>query len=162
MKSSPLARARKGLWRVTLGIQGIPPRRISSMLGCVAAVIAIVSPSQPRPAVIQSTCISFIGGGVEWGTSRCSDELGMRLPLRKSDLHSRLIRCPAKRLVGGPLRRDCTESNRMCLVFLSLVRGYQVRVVRMSLQVMFALHTDLTVSLYSLVCCFLSLAIDTS
>jgi hypothetical protein len=36
-----------------IGIQGKAPRRRSSMLGCVAAVIAMVSPSQPRPAVIQ-------------------------------------------------------------------------------------------------------------
>ena len=28
------------------------------MLGCVAAVIEIVSPSQPRPAVIQSTSMT--------------------------------------------------------------------------------------------------------
>ena len=28
------------------------------MLGCVAAVMAMVSPSQPRPAVIQRTSIS--------------------------------------------------------------------------------------------------------
>src|SRR5580692_8490094 len=33
----------------------------SSMLGCVAAVTAIVSPSQPRPAVIHNTSISEIG-----------------------------------------------------------------------------------------------------
>src|SRR6266550_2490300 len=33
---------------------------MSSMLGCVAAVIAIVSPSHPRPAVIQRTSISEI------------------------------------------------------------------------------------------------------
>src|SRR5580700_11486551 len=58
MKSLPLARARKGLCRVTFGIQGICPRRISSMLGWVPAVIAIVSPSQPRPAVIQRTSSS--------------------------------------------------------------------------------------------------------
>src|SRR5580692_7432649 len=58
MKSSPLASERKGLCRVTLGIQGICPRRTSSMLGWVAAVIAIVSPSQPRPAVIQRTSSS--------------------------------------------------------------------------------------------------------
>jgi hypothetical protein len=30
------------------------------MLGFVAAVIAIVSPSHPRPAVIHTTCISEI------------------------------------------------------------------------------------------------------
>src|SRR5271154_7018155 len=34
------------------------------MLGCVAAVMAIVSPSQLRPALIQSTSISWIAGGV--------------------------------------------------------------------------------------------------
>jgi hypothetical protein len=43
------------------------------MLGWVAAVIAIVSPSQPRPAVIQRTSISlaaslFLGAN----TIRCS------------------------------------------------------------------------------------------
>ena len=34
---------------------------MSSMLGWVAAVIAMVSPSQPRPAVIQRTSNSAIG-----------------------------------------------------------------------------------------------------
>src|SRR5580704_5345894 len=58
IKSLPLARARKGLCRVTFGIQGICPRRISSILGWVAAVMAMVSPSQPRPAVIHSTSSS--------------------------------------------------------------------------------------------------------
>jgi len=38
---------------------------MSSMLGCVAAVMAMVSPSHPRPAVIHKTSISAIGG-VEW------------------------------------------------------------------------------------------------
>jgi hypothetical protein len=41
-----------------------PPITMFSMLGWVAAVIAIVSPSQPRPAVIQSTSISLIGSGL--------------------------------------------------------------------------------------------------
>jgi hypothetical protein len=81
-----------------------------------------------------------MGIGVEWGPG-CSGQLGMRFPLWKSDLHCRLIRCAPKRLVGGALRRDCTESNRMCLVFFSLVRGCQVRGVRIGLQVMFAIAT---------------------
>ena len=34
------------------------PTTISSMLGCVAAVMAMVSPSQPSPAVIHKTSIS--------------------------------------------------------------------------------------------------------
>src|ERR1700722_1511859 len=37
---------------------------MSSILGCVAAVIAMVSPSQPRPAVIHRTSISEIGAGL--------------------------------------------------------------------------------------------------
>src|ERR1700680_4560758 len=55
MNSGPFSRERTGLWKLTFGIPGITPRTMSSMLGCVAAVIATVSPSQPRPAVIQST-----------------------------------------------------------------------------------------------------------
>lgn len=43
------------------GIQGIPPITMSSILGCVAPVMAMVSPSQPRPAVIHKTSISVIG-----------------------------------------------------------------------------------------------------
>ena len=39
------------------------PRTMSSILGWVAAVIEIVSPSQPRPAVIQRTSIAEIDGG---------------------------------------------------------------------------------------------------
>ena len=50
------------MWKFTLGIQGMAPVTISSMLGWVAAVMAIVSPSQPKPAVIQRTSISAIGG----------------------------------------------------------------------------------------------------
>src|SRR5437667_404543 len=40
------------------------PRSTSSMAGCVAAVMAMVSPSQPRPAVIQRTSIPGTAGGV--------------------------------------------------------------------------------------------------
>src|ERR1700755_556151 len=61
-KSSPFSKERKGLWKLTLGIQGMPPNTTSSILGCVAAVMAMVSPSHPRPAVIQRTSISAIGG----------------------------------------------------------------------------------------------------
>jgi hypothetical protein len=43
------------------GIQGIPPITMSSILGCVAPVMAMVSPSQPRPAVIHKTSISVSG-----------------------------------------------------------------------------------------------------
>src|SRR3984893_9397357 len=59
--SSPFSYARNGLWKFTLGIQGSAPRTMSSRLGCVAAVTAIVSPSQPSPAVIQRISISGIG-----------------------------------------------------------------------------------------------------
>ncbi len=45
---------------VDLRDPGNPPNTISSMLGCMAAVMAIVSPSQPRPAVIQSTSICWM------------------------------------------------------------------------------------------------------
>src|SRR2546425_1402174 len=60
IKSSPTSYARNGLWKFTLGMPGNAPSTISSMLGCVAAVMAIVSPSQPSPAVIQRTCSSVI------------------------------------------------------------------------------------------------------
>src|ERR1700739_468868 len=43
----------------------MPPRITSSMLGCVAAVMAMVSPSHPSPAVIHRTSISLMGG-VDW------------------------------------------------------------------------------------------------
>src|SRR5215469_443427 len=59
-KSSPTSYARNGLWKLTLGIQGRAPAVTSSMLGWVAPVIAIVSPSQPSPAVNQRISISLI------------------------------------------------------------------------------------------------------
>ncbi len=45
----------------TLGIQGKAPRTMSSILGWVAAVMAMVSPSQLRPAVSHRTSISEMG-----------------------------------------------------------------------------------------------------
>lgn len=66
-----VGRERNGLCRLTFGVQGIPPRTMSSILGCVAAVIAMVSPSHPSPAVIQSTSISAIGGECGFQTSTC-------------------------------------------------------------------------------------------
>ena len=71
------------------------------MLGCVAAVIAMVSPSQPSPAVIQSMWISFIGSGVASATRPWSVEIAMRFPLWKPDLPCRVIRCVAKSPVVG-------------------------------------------------------------
>src|SRR5580692_375538 len=59
--SSPFSNARKGLCNRTLGIQGKEPRTISSILGWVAAVTAMVSPSQPSPAVSQRMSISAMG-----------------------------------------------------------------------------------------------------
>src|ERR1700691_1894937 len=56
----------------------MPPRRTSSMLGCVAAVIAIVSPSQPRQAVIQRMWISAMGIAGESTAWAYSAEPGMR------------------------------------------------------------------------------------
>ena len=50
------------MWKLTLGIHGMPPRTMSSILGWVAAVMAMVSPSHPRPAVIHRTSISAMGG----------------------------------------------------------------------------------------------------
>ena len=46
-ESSPTSYARVGLWKLTSVIQGRAPAVTSSMLGCVAPVIAIVSGSQP-------------------------------------------------------------------------------------------------------------------
>src|SRR5271155_1106048 len=120
MNSSPLSYERKGLCRCTLGIQGRPPRTTSSMLGCVAAVIGMVSPSQPSPAVIQSMWISFIGSGVASATRPWSVELAMRFPLWKPDLPCRVIRCDAKSPQYAALRRDCTESKGMCPVLFFL------------------------------------------
>src|ERR1700759_2316946 len=63
-KSAPFSKDRNGFSSLTLGIQGSAPPTTSSILGCVAAVIAMVSPSQPRPAVIHRTSISEIGAGL--------------------------------------------------------------------------------------------------
>src|SRR5262245_38456847 len=49
---------------------GSAPSTRSSMLGEVAAVMEIVSPSQPRPAVSHTTWISSIG------EEACADRLG--------------------------------------------------------------------------------------
>lgn len=57
-KSSPFSQARNGLWERIFGIRGKAPRTRSSMLGCVAAVTAIVSPSQPRPALSHNTSMT--------------------------------------------------------------------------------------------------------
>ena len=67
MNSSPTSYASTGLWRWTFGSPGIAPSTTSSMLGCVAAVIDTESPSQPRPAVIQTMWISRTAGGT-WVT----------------------------------------------------------------------------------------------
>ena len=45
--------------KIYRGIPGMAPITSSSNVGWVAAVIAMVSPSQPRPAVIQRTSISL-------------------------------------------------------------------------------------------------------
>src|ERR1700734_1030411 len=60
MNSSPFSYARNGLWSLILGTNGSAPNISSSRLGCVAAVMAIVSPSQPSPAVIHNTSISVM------------------------------------------------------------------------------------------------------
>src|SRR5271156_5298206 len=96
---------------------------MSSILGCVAAVIAIVSPSQPRPAVIQSTWISFMGTGAEPDIMRCSGELGIRFPLWNPNFSYRVLRNSMQTLLTEALRRDCIESDVVCLVFFSLAAG---------------------------------------
>src|ERR1051326_5413756 len=58
MNSLPVSWASTGLCRCTRGMPGIAPSTTSSRLGCIAAVTATVSPSQPSPAVIHSTCTS--------------------------------------------------------------------------------------------------------
>src|ERR1700678_4078450 len=55
---------------------------MSSILGCVAAVMAIVSPSHPRPAVIHRTSISAMEGGVRDVSSRMVVGLPTRSLLR--------------------------------------------------------------------------------
>src|SRR4051794_33459897 len=49
---------------ITFGKPGIAPMTTSSMLGCVAAVMATESPSQLNPAVIQSTSTASGGRGL--------------------------------------------------------------------------------------------------
>src|SRR4051794_18121215 len=51
--SPPSVGDRTLLWRCTLGSPGIAPSRTSSMLGCPAAVMETVSPSQDMPSEIQ-------------------------------------------------------------------------------------------------------------
>src|SRR5215813_12103578 len=63
MNSSPTSLASTGLCKWTFGNPGIAPMSTSSMLGCSAAVIEIVSPSQPRPAVSQTIWTSLTSGG---------------------------------------------------------------------------------------------------
>src|SRR5262249_6805374 len=63
MNSSPTSLASTGLCKCTFGNPGIAPIITSSTLGCSAAVIETVSPSQPRPAVIQTIWTSLTPGG---------------------------------------------------------------------------------------------------
>jgi hypothetical protein len=69
---------------------------MSSMLGCVAAVIAIVSPSQLRPPVIHKISISGMGaefwfeGPLGSMRKRDSFQYGPYVPHRKSNDHIRL------------------------------------------------------------------------
>src|SRR5215813_99631 len=63
MNSLPTSLASTGLCRCAFGNPGIAPRSTSSMLGCSALVTEIVSPSQPRPAVIQTMWTSLTSGG---------------------------------------------------------------------------------------------------
>src|SRR5215813_4849137 len=63
MNSLPTSLASTGLCRCAFGNPGIAPRSTSSMLGCSAPVTEIVSPSQPRPAVIQTIWTSLTSGG---------------------------------------------------------------------------------------------------
>src|SRR5579863_5515581 len=51
--SGPHSKSISGQCTATLGSPGRAPSTISSMLGCVAAVSATESPSQPRPPFIQ-------------------------------------------------------------------------------------------------------------
>ena len=62
--------ASSGLRKLIFGAHGIAPRTISSRLDSVAPVSAIVSPSQPRPAVIQRTSISLMTAGTGRASSR--------------------------------------------------------------------------------------------
>jgi hypothetical protein len=55
---SPSRRRGPGWCRCTRGRPGTAPSRSSSRLGCVAAVMAMESPSQLRPAVIHKTSMS--------------------------------------------------------------------------------------------------------
>src|SRR5947207_12867734 len=61
MKASPFSYASTGLWRTTRGTPGTDPPTSSSMLGRLAPVIAMVSPSQPRPAVSHTTWTASSG-----------------------------------------------------------------------------------------------------
>src|SRR6476659_4126783 len=58
-KSLPVSYASTLLCRRTLGIPGMNQRTTSSMLGCCAAVIDTVSPSQLMPSEIQRMCTSI-------------------------------------------------------------------------------------------------------
>src|SRR5580704_3257074 len=60
MNSSPFSYERNGLCSLIRGTKGSAPNVSSSRLGCVAAVIEMVSPSQPSPAVTHRTSISVM------------------------------------------------------------------------------------------------------
>src|SRR5690349_6176623 len=84
MYSSPTSKARTGLTKLILGIPGTAPRISSSMLGCVAAVSDTVSPSQPKPAVIQrtETDSNFVFAGSKVVLMQCRYEVdGRRYPI---------------------------------------------------------------------------------
>lgn len=68
-----------------------------------------------------------MGAGVEPDTRRCSAEFGMRFLIWNSNLPNPRIRNSTKSFLGEALRRDCTESVGMCLVFLSSAGSRKVQ-----------------------------------
>src|ERR1700722_15402469 len=81
MNSSPFSYERNGLCSLIRGTKGNAPNISSSRLGCVAAVMAIVSPSQPSPAVIHNTSISVMA------------LMQQQAPLRRSNISDDGGRC---------------------------------------------------------------------
>src|SRR5271154_6962425 len=68
-----------------------------------------------------------MGNAAEPAAWAYSGALGIRSPLRNSDLPCRVIRFAAKGFLREALRRDCTESRGMCLVFFFIAAGRRGR-----------------------------------
>src|ERR1700723_1688794 len=92
------------------------------MLGCVAAVIAIVSPSQLNPPVIHKTSIS--GMGADFLSERPADSIGGRNSFQCSaQAPHRKITRPS----SAPNARQSRQDNALSVAKRSLWACYQFK-----------------------------------